>query len=184
MFVEKDLHTLKMAQLDFIMDSFVRLGTEQPEPSDRKSNANRVAWIKEASEQVGGVPYVVPEDRLEEFPDDKAGDIILVSHDDYEDMVATPEKGAEITDRQTPKNEEEAQEEQEENQEDETKKPTGPGDLVDELQKKITLGKVEYQGVKIIAMRNKIANGRRFIDLDTGSVTYTCTMDQIKELVG
>lgn len=185
MFTEKTLPELKMAQLDFIMDAYTRLGVDAPEATDRKSNANRIAYIREAQSALKAVPYEVAEDRLDEFEGKKVGDIVLVSIDDYADMVAEPEEDIKITKPASTETDEskEASKEEDDKQEEENKPAEKTADVFTQLQKLANAGKLVYEGRKIVSVRNKIANGRRFVDLDAGVMTFTATMEQAKALL-
>lgn len=190
------------AQLEDIINSYVLCGVEADRPASNATNVARITWIKEVAEQLQAIPFVVTEEREAEFDGKVAGDLVLVSFDDYEAMQ-NEGPGADVTPR-TPSEEEESEEEESEESENDSESdedeeddkdtedddkdaPTpseAPADATDkDIKKAIEAGKLKYEGRTVMAYRNKIVSGTRVFDLDCGAVTFTVTRAQLNELL-
>ena len=186
------------AQLEDLINSYVLCGVEADRPASNATNVARITWIKEVAEQLQAIPFVVTEEREAEFDGKVAGDLVLVSFDDYEAMQ-NEGPGADVTPRTPSEKEEESEESENDSESDEEEEDDedtedddkdapapseAPADVTDkDIKKAIEAGKLKYEGRTVMAYRNKIVSGTRVFDLDCGAVTFTVTRAQLNELL-
>jgi len=173
------------------INNYLLAGVEVDPPEKDAKKADLVQWLREVAEDLEALPIVLTEENVEEFEGKTPGDIVLVEFADYEDMQNEGE-GAEVAERKKAAESDEKKED-EKKDDNEDKKPAQDenepqNEVVEDsieqkLRQAVKDSKLEYDGRKVLAIRNRIVAGRRVFELDCGAVAFTVTDDQAKELI-